>query len=427
MSTKNKGYLLPEILNPDTEICILVPVPNDPAYIRAVLGQLSDLGGWGMWEKEETHGAVLVASRWRESYARIMTCESCDGAITAITFDEDGIHYTVGGETFTVPNTDDILTEGDDCPCSEYPDQPEYEGTGDERSCNIANNLIHWLMEKYNDNIDKAETIENAMMAADGILALFPPAYLAWDALTDAVDEIFETGFSAARAADTVELREDMIETLYCLLLANGNEMSETVWGDFKAEFLGLIPDVLDLYFETFKYGAIENEARKASYGTSEGCETFECSGCAYMQDFALEDIGYFLDQGTWTSDDGGMVFKDAVAEDGNGAVVIVQFNFLAPITVSQIRFGWRATSTLGGSPPRHAGAWVRTWDGATWTDQVTEHYVEGTVENEWYERTETWAASEGTTIVELKLRCGWAGSEMGHDNRIWLDDICIQ
>jgi len=78
MSTKNKGYLVPENINPEEEVGFCVPVPNDPAYIRAVMGQLSDLGGWGMWEKEPDHKAVQAATRWRDSYQRISDCEPCE-------------------------------------------------------------------------------------------------------------------------------------------------------------------------------------------------------------------------------------------------------------------------------------------------------------------------------------------------------------
>lgn len=97
MSTKKKGYLVPEEINPPDELGFCVPVPNDPAYLRAFWGQMNELSRWGMWEKEPSHKAVLAATRWFDSYQRITTCEPCedclDDCCVIFTADDARIEY----------------------------------------------------------------------------------------------------------------------------------------------------------------------------------------------------------------------------------------------------------------------------------------------------------------------------------------------
>lgn len=73
---KVKGYLIPDIINPQDEVCYSVPVPNDPAYIRAFFGQLNELSRWGMWDKTPQKQGVEAAARWFDSYLRITACEN---------------------------------------------------------------------------------------------------------------------------------------------------------------------------------------------------------------------------------------------------------------------------------------------------------------------------------------------------------------
>jgi hypothetical protein len=69
---KNKGYLIPEVPQPDENICICVPVPKDWGHINAFLGQIMELGYWYMWEKDDDHNGRLAAEPWR----KILDCIS---------------------------------------------------------------------------------------------------------------------------------------------------------------------------------------------------------------------------------------------------------------------------------------------------------------------------------------------------------------
>lgn len=232
--------------------------------------------------------------------------ENTESIVTAISPIAGGFEVQQGGEF--IPLTSDCAD-----PCNSYSDMPAYEGSGNARSCNIATNLVEWIMEKYQDSLDLADAAVNTITAADAILAAVPPVYFAWDALTDAVDEFYEATISISRALDTVGLREDMKEFLYCQLVENDHIMSEAIWDAFKDEF-ALIGDSIWLYLGAFQWGAIDNEAHKASYGEASGCETFECGEewCiewdfsifnGSFDDYADEGRGHWNGVDAWVQD----------------------------------------------------------------------------------------------------------------------------
>jgi len=58
------GYLIPENIDPDENICVCVPVPKDWGHIRAFMGQLTELSKWITWEKTGGTEAAQAARRW---------------------------------------------------------------------------------------------------------------------------------------------------------------------------------------------------------------------------------------------------------------------------------------------------------------------------------------------------------------------------
>lgn len=71
-SPDGRGYLLPGDPLPvdGDDVCHVVWVPNAPEYSRAVLGQLTELGKWFLWAKDDDHRAVPVAARYKSAMAR---------------------------------------------------------------------------------------------------------------------------------------------------------------------------------------------------------------------------------------------------------------------------------------------------------------------------------------------------------------------
>jgi hypothetical protein len=63
---KRTGYLIPDVIEPEENICICVPVPKDWGHINAFLGQITELAKWLTWEKDGTDSALRSARRWME-------------------------------------------------------------------------------------------------------------------------------------------------------------------------------------------------------------------------------------------------------------------------------------------------------------------------------------------------------------------------
>lgn len=296
---RSKPYEPPSVAIDDftEENCVCVRVNRE--WVPFLIGVLDVLTNPSLWIHEDYDYAPQEIIKLMLALAGTENDMTCLPPIEDILFQDgvlcivrDGICTPIAGTESIVTGVQAVGTgweveqggvfdeiTGDCGNCEEYPDMPAYDNSGSLRSCSIATNLIEWLFEKYNDAIDKLETVENTVVAVDLVSLLFPAAYLLWDAVNDAVDEIYEAGISAARAYDSVEKREEKTQVLYCLLIENGNVMTEGVWGDFKADF-GLDEGVFRLWLESFKYGGVDDQAHKASYGLTSGCETFPCQVC---------------------------------------------------------------------------------------------------------------------------------------------------
>lgn len=78
------GYLLPEDINPDGYKCIVLKIPDDPGYIRAVWGQLGELARWHAWDRDELKRGRDAAAvmwqvlSWAENCAEVGTMTDCD-------------------------------------------------------------------------------------------------------------------------------------------------------------------------------------------------------------------------------------------------------------------------------------------------------------------------------------------------------------
>lgn len=72
MAKKVSAYLLPEVPNPPEDRCLIVFVPDDIAYLRAVTGSLMHLEKWVAWERDEAHTALVAAERMKQANQRTL-------------------------------------------------------------------------------------------------------------------------------------------------------------------------------------------------------------------------------------------------------------------------------------------------------------------------------------------------------------------
>ncbi len=73
-----EGYQLPADINPPGEVCLTIRIPNDPAYIQAVVGALYDTTIWTSWQRDAAHIGIQAARkmkpRWFEAVQNIGLC-----------------------------------------------------------------------------------------------------------------------------------------------------------------------------------------------------------------------------------------------------------------------------------------------------------------------------------------------------------------
>jgi len=330
----------------------------------------------------------------------------------------------IGGGALEVEQGGEFAPLSADCEtCNEFPDTPAYQGSGDARSCNIATNLTEWLMEKYNDALDTIEAVENTVVAMDLVSILFPPAYLLWDAVNDAVDEWYEAGISIARAVDTVELREEIAQKLYCLMNDDGHIMTESVWSDFK-DWIIIDTPLVGAFVWMFEYGGINDQAHKSSYGESADCATFNCTDCIRYVSF--EDAPatgiYQIMEGTYET---GLSVYDSGVAGADDYLARVRVRFFPPsgASVGEITYHMKAVPTSGAAQNRNMFQIVRGRVGGT-TSTLFSATPEGAfLEGVDYERTRTFSANTYEWI-ELELYCGFTA---GIGGKMYMDDVCLK
>ena len=73
-----QGFALPTVINPTDSVCIPLLIPNDPAYIEAVIGALYDTTLWISWQRDAANTAIQAAAvmkkAWNNAVAGIGAC-----------------------------------------------------------------------------------------------------------------------------------------------------------------------------------------------------------------------------------------------------------------------------------------------------------------------------------------------------------------
>jgi len=152
-----KGFIHPQTIAPEADTCIVVHVPNDPAYLAAFWGVYENLGYWWSWERDEAHTGRLIAQRMRESIERthdtwdtigdicnmeinINCCQSACAPPQWPSFNLDlTIHVgeTTSGEILALPGG--MVDDGANPPVPEFVDYNGYLVS----KCDYANQLAN--------------------------------------------------------------------------------------------------------------------------------------------------------------------------------------------------------------------------------------------------------------------------------------------
>lgn len=150
----SKGYLLPEVIDPNDLLCLQVYIPNDVLYLAAFSGAYERLGTWQVWEKDGTTRASQAAQVWKDAidYTRengwIGGCmDCCDELIQAI----NNIKITVTGGCGCNPLTDYKFPPDWEDDTTSFPIPPPEETTPPEDTtanfCDMAHEAFQQMYE----------------------------------------------------------------------------------------------------------------------------------------------------------------------------------------------------------------------------------------------------------------------------------------
>lgn len=75
---------LPEHKTPTGTRCILIDIPDDDDWERALYSSIRDLGNWSLWQRDDGKNGKVVAALWRKALATFRYCDNTPSPITGI-------------------------------------------------------------------------------------------------------------------------------------------------------------------------------------------------------------------------------------------------------------------------------------------------------------------------------------------------------
>lgn len=240
----SRGYLLPEVIEPNELICLKVYIPAGDEYLRAFSGHIHRLGTWQLWEKDGTNRAAQASLVWKNaldftmlngwlnSCGDCMDTECCNAIIEAI----NNLQLTVnvngggGGGCCSVDKTWKLPPNfEDDLPTEFPPISTDETELLDQQLCDQAHQTHAKIREFFDAFADLTEELEPydellTLAIGVGILLLPPPAKLL---------EILVLGAGSLYAfleRDTLNFWDYMLDDFACAMISHTNAQSFYDW-----------------------------------------------------------------------------------------------------------------------------------------------------------------------------------------------------
>lgn len=335
---KRVGYLIPENIEPEENICICVPVPKDWGHINAFMGQMTELAKWLTWEKTGDDSALRAARRWIEIIGCIteeVNCKmssncGCGGENPPVEqrIDDNGF-ITVspdGGATWVVDTANDGRFVGTTLP-------PAATGTTDEKKCQYANSIVTTLKEKQAADLALRETASSVTDFINGITGFLIGLGVITGGITVVITVLAGVIFSIVTkvvaadfaAAFTEEVWADTLCAAYCSMADDGS-FSQAQFVLFQGQIRekvglsGTASDWLVSHIKVMGTVGLTNAARQLRAGA------LDCSGCECIppcEDPARFTVGTLVDQGIDIDGNLWYELESGINPDGGGDVVI--------------------------------------------------------------------------------------------------------
>lgn len=317
------GYLIPEVIDPEENICVCVPVPKDWGHIRAFLGQLTELSKWLTWEKDGTDSAAQTARRWfeiTECVAKEIDCIMASGCgcddrrptnarINPVTGLYE-VSYDNGVTWQTDPGSD---------PRSSGVVFPGLSGSdGATKRCEAANSVVGFfedLQQQEYDGLVANQTIAEFFALLVGVLTTLGIVTLGVASAVGAVIAFVVGLFAHMIPADfDSQFTNATWDSLLCIVFCNMQDdasFSETQWQSIKsqvtADIGGYAGEWLNNHINLLGVVGLTNAAR-SNYPGTRSCDDCICTDC----------VNFNILQGTLVSQSGSTLVVDSVYDAPN-------------------------------------------------------------------------------------------------------------
>jgi len=295
------GYMLPEVIEPEENICVCVPIPKDWGHIRAFLGQLTELSKWQTWEKDGTTNAALTARRWFDIAACVAEEIDCAMANKGCgCTDPVGRIYRHNPETDRLEQSDDGGATWENAPDPRYDSallQPIEGATIDDVKCISATNAMSYFKDEL---IAQASTWTTFATVVAGIITVVIGLLTGGLGAALAVDlaaTFINAGIGAVVLAFTPEVYDRFKCNLYCHANDDGswNEADlEAIKVQIDIDETGAANSVLKGWIDQLGTVGLTNSGR-LNLGNEADCTACGCGGWCYRFDFTLSQLAWVI------------------------------------------------------------------------------------------------------------------------------------
>lgn|SRR5574337_191453 len=305
---KRRGYLLPDVTEPNSYRCVCVPVPNDAGHIRAFLGQLDALGYWYTWQRDAGKHGTIAARVWRAISDIVRNNVDCSQEVTGVSGCCCGKDIT--NTRFLSDGTMQVSYDGGVTWENAPPGiDPRYSGAiaapipgdnGFTKRCNAAGSA-RAVME------DQQQQVSNDAGAWSGIsgmvgalisLLIFIGIIGTGGALTPLLLALAAALLGAGKAAFDAAFNATVWETVQCVIYCHTTESADPYSADdiaqirqeIAAQLTGVAAAFIDKTLEAWGQTGLTNASR-AGFASDFDCTTCACPTCDYSHWTANEGV----------------------------------------------------------------------------------------------------------------------------------------
>lgn len=240
----SKGYILPEIIDPNELVCVKVYIPKGDEYLRAFSGHLHRLGTWQVWEKDNTTRAAQASLVWKnaldftmlngwlDSCGDCMNEECCNAIVEAINNLQLTVNVSGGGgggccsvdKTWKLPDGFE-----DDLPAEFPPISTDETELLEQQLCDQAHQTHAKIREFFDAFADLTGELNPydellALAIGTGLLAL-PTPFKLIELLTLGSLALYEL-----LERDTLDFWDNMLDDFACAMISHTNAQSFYDW-----------------------------------------------------------------------------------------------------------------------------------------------------------------------------------------------------